>query len=187
MNPLPDCSNYSPFCHTHYLILRIPFTRLCHKSSRVIFPCCCYVFIMSKRSWKPSLKSRNWWDSCGASNNLYLSWNGVYCTLRPRSRNFVKQIAKDFPTFIYQLKKKTCGWPQNFVKINIMIHCSLQHLFFSYLVILNFQGHISLGVGGPTAPPPPPPPLFRIITFLYYQAFNHKALNSQFVFIDSSI
>ena len=21
MNPLPDCSNYSPFCHTHYLIL----------------------------------------------------------------------------------------------------------------------------------------------------------------------
>ena len=20
-NPLPDCSNYSPFCHTHYLIL----------------------------------------------------------------------------------------------------------------------------------------------------------------------
>ena len=23
MNPLPDCSNYSPFCHTHYLILRI--------------------------------------------------------------------------------------------------------------------------------------------------------------------
>ena len=22
-NPLPDCSNYSPFCHTHYLILRI--------------------------------------------------------------------------------------------------------------------------------------------------------------------
>ena len=23
MNPLPDCSNYSPFCHTQYLILRI--------------------------------------------------------------------------------------------------------------------------------------------------------------------
>ena len=22
-NPLPDCSNYSPFCQTHYLILRI--------------------------------------------------------------------------------------------------------------------------------------------------------------------
>ena len=22
MNPLPDCSNDSPFCHTHYLILR---------------------------------------------------------------------------------------------------------------------------------------------------------------------
>ena len=22
-NPLPDCSNYSPFCHTHYLILQI--------------------------------------------------------------------------------------------------------------------------------------------------------------------
>ena len=22
-NPLPDCSNYSPFCHTHYLILRM--------------------------------------------------------------------------------------------------------------------------------------------------------------------
>ena len=21
MNPLPDCSNYSPFCHTHYLTL----------------------------------------------------------------------------------------------------------------------------------------------------------------------
>ena len=21
MNPLPDCSNYLPFCHTHYLIL----------------------------------------------------------------------------------------------------------------------------------------------------------------------
>ena len=20
MNPLPDCSNYSPFCHTHYLL-----------------------------------------------------------------------------------------------------------------------------------------------------------------------
>ena len=24
--PLPDCSNYSPFCRTHCLILRIPFT-----------------------------------------------------------------------------------------------------------------------------------------------------------------
>ena len=23
MNPLPDCSNYSPLCHTHYLTLRI--------------------------------------------------------------------------------------------------------------------------------------------------------------------
>ena len=23
MNPLPDCSNHSPFCHTHYLILWI--------------------------------------------------------------------------------------------------------------------------------------------------------------------
>ena len=22
-NPLPDCSSYSPFCHTHYLTLRI--------------------------------------------------------------------------------------------------------------------------------------------------------------------
>ena len=21
VNPLPDCSNYSPFCHTHYLTL----------------------------------------------------------------------------------------------------------------------------------------------------------------------
>ena len=27
-NPLPDCSNYSPFCHTHYLTLDQYFTSL---------------------------------------------------------------------------------------------------------------------------------------------------------------
>ena len=46
-NSLPDCYNYSPFCHTHYLILQIntlqvlrarPFTKpLCW---RLILRCC---------------------------------------------------------------------------------------------------------------------------------------------------
>ena len=47
MNPLPDCSNYSPFCHTHYLILRMntslvsqfrPFTKPLRWS--LILHCC---------------------------------------------------------------------------------------------------------------------------------------------------
>ena len=29
MNPLPDYSNYSPFCHTHFLILRINTSLIC--------------------------------------------------------------------------------------------------------------------------------------------------------------
>ena len=47
MNPFPDCSNYLPFWHTHYLILQIntslvsrarPFTKLLRW--RLILDCC---------------------------------------------------------------------------------------------------------------------------------------------------
>ena len=47
MNPLPDCSNHPPFCHSHYLILQIntllvlqarPITKPLHW--RLILHCC---------------------------------------------------------------------------------------------------------------------------------------------------
>ena len=44
MNPLPDCSNYSPFCHTHYLTPDQYFTSLFGPDTlpswRLILHCC---------------------------------------------------------------------------------------------------------------------------------------------------
>ena len=43
-NPLPDCSNYSPFCHTHYLTPDQYFTSLFGVTKplcwRIILHCC---------------------------------------------------------------------------------------------------------------------------------------------------
>ena len=68
MNPLPDCSNYSPFCHTHYLILRIntslgllcrPFTKPLRSSLLQHFTTESSPELMSSEEYRSALKKLN--------------------------------------------------------------------------------------------------------------------------------
>ena len=78
-NPLPDCSNYSPFCHTHYFtVSRVsPFTKPLHW--RLILYCCSALLqnlvgnsclrrsaVVPWRSWRTS--RGKWWCSSSSSN-----------------------------------------------------------------------------------------------------------------------
>ena len=68
MNPLPDCSNYSLFCQSHYLILRIntslillcrPFTKPLRSSMLQCFNVEISLELMSSEEYCSSLKKLN--------------------------------------------------------------------------------------------------------------------------------
>ena len=49
-NPLPDCSNYSPFCHTHYLTPDQYFSSFFTKPLRLILILHCYCALLQNLS-----------------------------------------------------------------------------------------------------------------------------------------
>ena len=67
MNPLPDCSNYSPFFHTHYyLILWINTSLVSRVRSftkplcwRLILHCCSAQELMSSEEYRSALRKLN--------------------------------------------------------------------------------------------------------------------------------
>ena len=80
-NPLPDCSNYSQFCHTHYLILHRHFIKpFCW---RLILHCLQHFTAESSwelmsleeyRRWGSWTTSRGkWWYSSSSSSNCHLN------------------------------------------------------------------------------------------------------------------
>ena len=104
-NPSPHRSNYLPFCHTHYLIFWIPFTRWCHKSTRVIFPCCsleaqCLRVVENLYYEISKLRGKKIITIILAVLQVtlipVLKWT-VYCMLRPRSRNLVEHATTSSP------------------------------------------------------------------------------------------
>ena len=79
-NPLPDCSNYSPFCHTHYLILRMN-TSLVSRARPFTKPLCWRLILQSCSVLVQNLvRNSSSEEYCGALRKLNTSRGKWRCS-----------------------------------------------------------------------------------------------------------